>query len=300
MMSGTRAGAPAATNWFTRPELVSAVFFIGFVNGVTEVAFQSVERTGFPAALSATFGISVLVLVCAYLAVQSAREAPSERPSRSDFVFCLALIPLYSIPVSFVTWIAMTALALREYIISEPRSLRRRAAVLMFGLTIPMFWSRLIFTLLSGWILRVDAILVSLVVRSPYHGNVVMLPHDTGFLYIAAPCSSLANMSQAMLCWLLFTEYSGRRRTANDYATCVLACASVIVLNVLRISWIALRPDLYEIIHGPFGATVFGYFSTFVVVAICAFGVRRERDVVSIVKDRGDRSGGAVSCGTEA
>lgn len=298
-MRCTRADAPAATKWFTRPELVSAVFFIGFVNGVTEVAFQSVAQTGLSAALSATFGISVLVLVCAYLALQSAREAPSEDPSRSDLVFCLALILLYAIPVSFVTWIAITAFALREYFISETRSRRRRAAVLMFGLTIPMFWSRLLFTLFSGWILRLDAIFVSLVVQSPHHGNVVMLPHNAGFLYIAAPCSSLANVSQAMLCWLLFTAYSGRR-TANDYATCGLACASVIVLNVLRISWIALRPDLYDTIHGPIGATVFGYFSTLVVVAICAFGVKREREAVSIVQDRGDRPRGAVSCGTEA
>ncbi len=118
---------------------------------------------------------------------------------------------------------------------------------------------------------------MSFVTGSDSQGNVIFLKSGTGVLWIADACSSFQNISLAILCWVMFMAYRGRpERTLNDYWVCVLACLNVVVINVARISIIALRPEYYETVHGPYGAAVVGYISTFVVILICATGIKRE------------------------
>ena len=265
----------------TRPNIVSGVFLFAFVNGISEVVFRSIESNGVAGALAGTFGISVIVYVGLGLALLSlSKDAEKSVPFKDGKLLWIP-VALVLIPNPYLSWFAITSLALYERHHSECGTQRRRGATLMLGLTIPMFWGKIVFALFSSWILKGDALLVSTITQSATVGNMVALPHQTGYLLIAPACSSFANISLAVLCWLIFTEYSGRPRRPEDYVTCISACVNVVIVNVARISTIGLRPDLYGLLHGPVGATTASWLTAIVVLATCYYGVKRESVVGS-------------------
>jgi exosortase/archaeosortase family protein len=245
---------------------------------VTGKVYLSISVNGLSAAATSLFGISALVIICVYLVFTNLAQADKNRPfQRDDIPFLTLIIAANLIPTSVVSWLCLTALGAREYYLAGNDRISRRAAALMLGSTMAMFWGRLVFTLASNFILKGDAILVSIITGSARVGNVVYLPNDAGFLWIADPCSSFQNISLAILCWLMFTEYANRPRTTNDYWVCFLACVNVVIINVTRIAILARRPDLFEFVHGPYGAAIAGYLSTIIVLVICATGIKREQ-----------------------
>lgn len=260
-----------------RSEIVSAAFVVCFLNGLASKVYNSIEMTGFYGATMALFGISVLVLICAFLVLDNLQASEPRAFEPSDGIFFGLVFASNVVPSSVMSWLALTALALREIWLRANDAHARRAGVLMLGAVMSIFWARMIFTLASNSILAGDAVLVSWFAGAPRVGNVVYLPNDSGFLWIADACSSFQNLSLAMLCWLMFTEYSGRPRNANDYWVCLLACLNVIVINVTRIALIARRPDLYDFVHGAYGAAIAGYLTTLVVLVICATGIKRDK-----------------------
>ena len=259
-----------------RPNIVSGVFLFATLNGISETVYRSIQVSGFWDAVAGTFGISIIVFACVVMALQNLSRDPDRSVTSRDLWFLLVPVCLVAIPHPSFSWLAITLLALYEYKHSVFGTPRRRGAALMFGLTIPMFWGKIVFALFSSWILKGDALLVSMVTHSANVGNVVSLPHQNGFLWVAPACSSFSNISLAMLCWLMFTEYAGRPRSAEDYVTCFFASVNVVMVNVARISLIAVRPDLYDQLHGPLGATIASWLTAITVLATCAYGVKRE------------------------
>ena len=134
-----------------------------------------------------------------------------------------------------------------------------------------MYWSPLVFSLMSGVILQVDAILVSLVLGTARFGNSVAFADGWGYFYIAPPCSSLANVSLAFLCWVLVTQSLGTARSAG-LRYCLLAAAAVVAINVTRLALIGLSRSHYELIHGPVGNVIAGWITFAVIFAICLYG----------------------------
>lgn len=259
----------------TRSDLLSALFAMGFANGVSKNVFEAIQLNGFSTALGLTFGISVLIWLCAILAFVVLHKSDERSLLPGDAEVAAILVGMFFIPISYVSWVAVSLLAAREFFLSSPGSSRRTAAVLMFASTVPLFWSRLIFSLFSGVILQADALLVSAISGTERIGNAVAVHGSTGYLWIQPGCSSFANMSLAFLCWIMCTQFAGRTRTSADYVYCCLACLAVVIINVARICLVALRPDLYGLIHGPIGITTFSYLTVLVVTVICVIGVRR-------------------------
>ncbi|MEA3535446.1 hypothetical protein [Rhizobium sp. CC-YZS058] len=273
---------PWLKSW-KRSEAISAVFFLCFMNGVATRASAYVHEFGLSPAFMSLFGISALVLIAFYLALRNVLAATPQPLTRSDLIIFSAILALNLIATPIISWLSLTFVAAREYLRSNQDPLLKRGAALMIGATVPMFWGRLVFSLASSVILKADATLVSLVTGTARTGNVVALPNGGGFLWIADACSSFGNISLAMLCWLMFMEYRGRReRTPADYITCFYACLNVVVINITRISIIAVRPDLYNLVHGPWGAMVAGYLTTFVVILICSSGIKREQHQLAV------------------
>lgn len=276
----TTQALPLANAW-RRSECLAAAFLVCFLNGTVGKVQLAIQASDVSTAAMGLFGISAIVIICVYLAFSSLLQA-DERPLRSgDLPIFAGAILLNLVPSSPVSWICLGVLAVRELLIAGNDRLTRRGAVLMLGASVPLFWGRILFSMASNQILKVDAFLVAKMTGANVEGNVVFFPDQSGFIWIADPCSSFQNISLAMLCWLMFTQYSGRERTGHDYLVCLLACFNVVLINVTRISIIALRPDLYETVHGPIGATVVGYLSTIVVLATCASGIKREPRAVA-------------------
>jgi hypothetical protein len=139
-----------------------------------------------------------------------------------------------------------------------------------------MLWSRLMFQFFANIILDVDAALVASLLGTSQTGNMVQFADSSGYMVVLPRCSSLANMSLAFLCWVSITQWAKHRWSAMDLVWSGLACASVIAVNVSRISLMGLNHGWYNAIHGDWGDLVTNSVMLALMIGISLLGVRRE------------------------
>jgi exosortase/archaeosortase family protein len=275
------AGGVIAASFFSnigqavrRGEFFAGLFVLGFSNGIFERIAWAIANVTIENALLVTFGISVLVWVACFIAVSLLLRQPPEPVTRNDLILGVAVTVAALVPSAKVSWIALTVLGLYGLRYFEAGAPARRAAFVILAVTVPMFWSRLVFAMLSDWILRADAILVSLIVGTERVGNTVGFADNSGFLFILPACSSLADVSLAVLGWALFTQALTRRPSLKDVWWCLAACSAVIVINVTRIALIGLHPEHFELIHGAIGAGIASFLALVAIVGINLIRVR--------------------------
>jgi hypothetical protein len=167
-----------------------------------------------------------------------------------------------------LSWLALTGLGLYGLRCFEPSSRMRRAAFVILSITVPMFWSPMLFTMLSDLILRGDAILVSWIVGTQRIGNTIGFADNSGYLYVLPACSSLAHVSLAILGWALFTQALAHKPSLKDVRWCLAACLAVIVINVTRMALMGLHPENFELLHGTVGANIAGFLILAAIVGI--------------------------------
>src|SRR5262249_53573268 len=139
-----------------------------------------------------------------------------------------------------------------------------------------MLWSRLLFQIFAKPILDVDATLVSLILGTERTGNMVGFLDRSGYMIVLPACSSLANMSLALLCWVTITQWVGHQWNVKDVLWAALACTSVIVVNVTRISLMGFNHHYHAVIHGPWGDMVTNSIMLALMVGVTVLGARRE------------------------
>ena len=194
---------------------------------------------------------------------------PLELGLGAGFVFLVIL------PVGALSWIAVTGLSL-YILVSTDLSTSRRGAVILLATTVPMLWSRILFQFFSGEILWADASLVGWLLGTHRSGNVVDFADNSARLVILQGCSSLANVSLALLCWVTLSQLVVHRKSVYDPLWCLLACTSVVAVNVTRIAISGLSEWHYATFHGPWGTALANIIILALIVGISALGVRRE------------------------
>jgi len=142
--------------------------------------------------------------------------------------------------------------------------------------TVPMLWSRLLFQFFAKLILQVDASLVGWILGTERTGDIVGFADGSGVLAILPGCSSLANVSLAILCWVAVSQLVSHKQSAYDLLWCVMACISVVAVNVSRISVEGLSQWHYATFHSPWGDAVGNTIMLGLIVGCSVLGVRRE------------------------
>ena len=182
---------------------------------------------------------------------------------------------LVILPIGPLSWIAVTGLSL--YVIaSTDIDTSRRGAIILFATTVPMLWSRMLFQFFANFILAVDASLVSWLLGTERNGNFVEFADHSSQLVILPSCSSLANVSLALLCWVTLSQLVSHKRSIYDLFWALLACAAVIAVNVARITICGLSEWHYATFHSQWSDAVTNIIILCLIGGICAFGVRRE------------------------
>jgi exosortase/archaeosortase family protein len=261
----------------SRNELYVGLVLIGFANGISGSVITTVVQNGIVGALLGTFNISVIVWSACAVSIVFLLRGPAQPIERSDGVVATGALAAFVVPWAPLSWLALTGVAV-HILRQSPRSTDlHRGGWILLAMTVPMFWGRLVFALLSDLILQGDAVLVGWLVGTARLGNTVQFADGSGYLWIAPACSSLANISLAILCWVTVTQVSDRPGSLRDVGWVALAISSVVAINVTRISLIGLYPEQYELLHGPVGVTVANWIILGATVGICLLGVRRER-----------------------
>ncbi|MXQ13749.1 hypothetical protein [Microvirga makkahensis] len=254
---------------------------VGFANGISDRVSLAVAETDVAAALLSTFGISVIVWSAWAIGLVFLLRPPLQPASRLDGIIAAAALLAFLLPMAPLSWLAIAGLAMHILRTSPRSSFLQRGAWILLALTVPMLWSRLLFVMLSEAILQADAILVGWIVGTPRLGNAIQFADESGYLWIAPGCSSLANISLAFLCWATIAKALNRPSSLGDIGWVVLACTAVALINVTRISLMGLYRDHFDLLHGPIGATAASWLTLGATVTICLLGMRRDLPVPS-------------------
>jgi hypothetical protein len=226
-------------------------------------------------ALLNTFDISAIVWISCCAGVALVLRGQSGQANAIDLAVGAAFLVLVALPISSLSWVAIAAFCI--YIIATTTDAStRQGAVILLATTVPMLWSRLLFKFFANPILNADAFLVSRVLRTERSGNVVEFSDHTGELVIFAPCSSLANVSLAILCWVTVAELAGHKRSLHDIFWCIIACASVIAVNVTRMAMMGASESAYNTVHSDLGNAITSLIITALTISICLIWTRRE------------------------
>ena len=193
-----------------------------------------------------------------------------------DIVIACFFLILVSLPVFPLSWVAVTGLGTYILLFANEDADRRRGAIILLAVTVPMLWSRLLFQLFGKIILDIDAHLISSLLGTERTGNVVGFSDGSGQMVVLPACSSLANMSLAFLCWVSISQWAKHRWSPSDLLWSSLACGSVVAVNVTRISLMGLSQAHYKAIHSEWGDMITNSIMLALMVGFSVMGARRE------------------------
>jgi hypothetical protein len=258
-----------------RGEFFAGLFTLGCVSGFASRIIQSIKRLGWADALFNTFEISVIVLIACGAGVSLVLRDRTIGLRSSELAMGAGFVFLVILPIGPLSWLAVTALSL-HIIISTNVTSSRRGAFILLATTVPMLWSRLLFQFFANLILQIDASLVGWILGTHRSGDIVEFADGSGVLVILPACSSLANVSLAFLCWVTVSQLVSHKKSAYDLVWCLMACISVIAVNVTRISVQGLTQWHYTTFHSPWGDVVGNTIILGLIVGFSVLGVRRE------------------------
>jgi len=261
----------------SRAELFAGLFILGCTNGLVARVNQSVHSLGWSGAIFSAFNISVVVWAACFAGVALILRDNRGGTRSIDFAVGAILATLVILPIVSLSWLAVTVLCLYILLFSDTLDdAGHRGAIILLATTVPMLWSPMLFNVFSKFILECDAAMVSWVLGTRRSGNIVEFADHSANMVVGAACSSLANMSLAFLCLITINQLVRHIWRLKDIMWCLLACVSVIAVNVTRISLMGLSLPHYTAIHSPTGDAVVGCITLTLVVGISVIGARRE------------------------
>jgi len=272
------ARAADAPDTITRGMLLVGVTGVGFLNAVSEKAYLAYHRDGLSLAALNTFQVSAIIWIGIVIALRDLWSVEQGVPAsgRDKMVAGCALLMIL-IPVPALSSCAISLIGVYIWMTAKDDTRTRSVGALLFAVTIPMLWARAIFAALSDTLLAVDARLVAWVIGTEPHANIVPYPDGSGGMFFGPGCSSFTNISLAILCTAIFAHAFRKKWSREIWFWAALSSLAVLAVNVSRISLIGFYPDQYDLIHGSVGATIFGWITIGLLMAIGLHGVGRVR-----------------------
>jgi hypothetical protein len=263
-------------DFMSRDEFFAVLFILACVNGLGSQIVHSVRLSGWADALLSTFGISVIVWIACFRGTRLILQERTDKIRSVDLALGFALLLLIALPIGRLSWLAITILSLYVLLFGDPSSSRRRGAVILLATTVPMLWSVLLSRYFANFILEIDASLIGWLLGTGNVGNVVRFADQSGSLVITPYCSSLANVSLAVLAWVTISQWLPRRSSPKDLYWCFFAATSVVAINVARISLMGLSQMHYEAVHNQWIGAIANLLTLGLTVGFCLLGVKRE------------------------
>ena len=258
-----------------RGEFFAGLFLLGCASGLASRVIFSVKRLDWADAVFNTFEVSAVVWISCAVGVALVLRDRTTGVRALDIAMAVGFVFLVVLPVGPLSWLGIAALSLYVILTTSIASSRRGATILL-ATTVPMLWSKLLFRLFANPILKIDASLVGWILGTHQRGDIVEFADGSGVLVILPGCSSLANVSLAILCWVTMSQAVCHQKSAYDLLWCLMACISVVAVNVTRISLMGLSQRHYAILHGPWGDLVCNTIILSLIVGVSVLGVRRE------------------------
>jgi hypothetical protein len=257
-----------------RNEFFAGLYILGLANGLG----ARVSNTNFDTwtGVGLSLDINVIVLFACFAGVSAILRGDREQIRSPDLAVAAVFLMFTALPIFGLSWLAVTGLSTYILLFAKGGSPLQRGSVILLALTVPMLWSKLLFRLFAKQILDIDALLVASLLGTDRIGNVVGFVDGSGHMVVLPGCTSFTNMSLAFLCWISITQWAEHRWSPWDLFWSFLVCASVIAVNVTRMSLMGLSYRHYEIIHTDLGDMVANLIMLCLMLGFSVLGARRE------------------------
>jgi len=179
---------------------------------------------------------------------------------RADLAILSIIVLLSFVPISYAAQAGLLLCAC--YLLAtgnRHNHPERRAAIVLLALTGPLIWGRLLLRLFETPILALDARLVGTVIGSKVDGNIVRFAVGGDRFIIGDPCSSVHNMSLAIVLWTTAAMLFRIRIDLRYVMVGVTMAGLMFALNIVRLSVLGLFPAHFEYLHVGGGAVLFGW-----------------------------------------
>ena len=274
-LTGPRRGLLAMVRAaMPRDEFFAGLFILGCANGLMGRILLGFDTDGWIGVLGGN--ISVIVWLACFAGVSLVLREHRQELRSTDLAVGVVFLILVMLPIFALSWVAVTGLSLYLLLFANGGSERRRGALILLALTVPMLWSGLIFRFFMVPLLEFDASLAAWILGTDRVGNVFRFADGSGSVVVLPACSSVANISLAFLCWVSVTQWFKHPWSVMDIFWSLLACTSVIAVNVIRISLMGLSPWHHDLIHNEWGNMVTNFIILGLTVLISVVGARRE------------------------
>jgi len=230
-------------------------------------------------ALTTLGGIAAVIWIAMYAALKLGFEERHRRLERKDAPVLAVVIGLCLLPVSYAGQSGLLLCAL--YLLMTSRGSEKRIALILLSLTGPLIWGRILLQLFATPVLRLDAHIAAMVAGTHVQGNLVQFADTSRNFLIGAPCSSVHNMSLAVVLWTTAAALFDLRVDRGYVAAGAGMVALMFGLNIVRLSSMALFPADFDWLHTGMGADLFGWAGLIGAAILAAWGVtgaaRRQR-----------------------
>ncbi len=258
-----------------RNEFFAGLYILGLANGLFGRLYSTSNFDDWIGAVQ-SLDLNVIVLFACFAGVSAFFCDNREQIRTTDLAVAAVFLMFTALPISALSWLAVTGLSLYILLFANGSAARKRGAVILLALTVPMLWSQMLFRFFAKQILDIDALLVASLLGTDRIGNMVGMADGSGHMVVLPACSSLTNMSLGFLCWVSITQWAEHRWSAADILWSLLVCMSVIAVNVTRMSLMGLSYRHYEIIHSELGDMVANFIMLCLMIGFSVLGARRE------------------------
>jgi exosortase/archaeosortase family protein len=258
-----------------RNELFAGLYVVACANGLLGRTIYTLNLEGWYGALTG-FEINVIVLVACFAGLYLIATGSRDQIRTLDLVVALAFLGLVTLPIYPLSWVAVTGLSFYILLFANDGSERRRGALILLALAVPMLWSRLLFQFFARPLLEIDAAMAAWMLGTERTGNLVRFADNSGYMVITPACASFGNMTYAFLCWVVVSQWVNHRWRSIDLLWLFLACASVFAINATRIALTGQSQENYHLIHNQYGEMILGTVFLCLIVGFSLIGARRE------------------------
>ena len=245
-----------------RPILLSGAALLCSFSAIT-TRFDMIAAGGtLPERLIDLGGASTAIWFALFALIVIARRADSASPDRGDWTVAVIAVACSLVPLGQFGGAGLTLLGLWCLIRSRHDPAIRQAGILMLALSTALIWGRIASQLLGPLVLVPDAWAAGMLSGTSSEGNLV------GDALILGPgCSSLHNISIAVLIWAAISQIMGLAITRRLLWGLAAAIAVTVAINLTRVVIIVLNMENFDYWHTGTGATIFG-FAAFIAALI--------------------------------
>jgi hypothetical protein len=218
-------------------------------------------------------GISAVIWV-AMVAVWKIGSASRTRfGSTADVAALAAVVVLSFVPLSYAAQAGLLLCAVYLFAKSPRGDAGRRAALVLLALTGPLIWGRILLNLFAAPILALDAHIVGAVLGTKVDGNIFQAPTTGERFVIGNLCSSVHNMSLAIVLWTTAAMLFEIRIDRRYIAVGIAMAAFMFALNIARLATIGFFPNHFNFLHFGTGAALFGWAGLIGAALLAGWGI---------------------------